>query len=1038
MDIWKWAFNGGKPLDGGSAEKRKIVSLTFAAIMIMPLGGYLSHSPDDSKFDNSTYLDVTIHTVGSISEESSHPGHATHARIEISDRRSLGVGHPFHSVPYARGEETVTLDPNSSPSPNPLDAPFLPNDILVYDDINNQSRPDLESDARGDSYSVFEHYEAGDMDIMLAKSVDGGMSWNAMPLANSSKNESCPSITIDYSTIMGSEMSYVFYENDELEFAWSSDGSSWFVEDFGGGQTWWSSMKCPIAVSKGDLVVVVGQYSQLNATQNKLHIFYTMDGFLNTTSYTFTMANYSHVSQPTVTIIDEDEVFIGMDIHNRADADPAKWWHDSLFTHGILTGNSMTDDWDYWVWGSGMSNTIPTSPSVAAEGHAVVLVQEALDPNVGPPIGPPTNTSWLFCVWTGDIRINMNGTKWNTCNPDQHLFLAFDGTNMNHQKFPTLHWEGSTVNVAWLNGTNINYIYSLDNGANWRGDPATGDPFKVNQPGVGTALEGWHSPAMTFANGRPGVVWHDTRGNGSIYYQRLGTMVIMTFDVGPSIWELWIRKVGDPWHPPPYSYLCLEGTSLEIEVISLYEITNDTRYTFKEWDDGNTSNPRTFICSAANTDYTAIFNVEYWLAMINPGGITVPTSGYQSSGSLVTIEAFSPGAPPSGRYVWLGWMGVGSGGYTGPMNPCTSCVNMNDSITQIALWQLQWEVTLETVPVGLVIEVNGQPYVSPSSHWFNDSDEYTVYAPSPQAGGPGGQYEFSHWSDGGAQQHNVSVMSGTTLIAYFVMINAAPGPPGVSGCELTGTQLEDVTFNWSLSSDDGGGDDDVVSYEIYYGTDYDPGGLGYLLLDTLMAGSTSFVHIGGGHGDNDTYFYRVCAVDGIGQTTCDSQQASKFAKHLNTGMHLLSIPLVPSDTSIRNVLQTVSFERVIYYDAMAGKRHNWRTFDTRKPYSDLKYIDSSMAVWVEVNSDSQLSVAGLVPLQTSIHLVVGWNLVGYPSFINRTVGGALAGATYQNVETYDPTDPPWFLKRLSDTDLMWAGEGYWIHVSSDFDWVLSN
>jgi hypothetical protein len=190
--------------------------------------------------------------------------------------------------------------------------------------------------------------------------------------------------------------------------------------------------------------------------------------------------------------------------------------------------------------------------------------------------------------------------------------------------------------------------------------------------------------------------------------------------------------------------------------------------------------------------------------------------------------------------------------------------------------------------------------------------------------------------------------------------------------------------------------------------------------------------------DNNTYFYMICAVDGIGQIGCNSQQASKFSKHLNSGMQLLSIPLLLSDTRVPTVFQTVDFERVIYYDAMAGKRHNWRTFDTRKPYSDLKHVNNTMAVWVIVNSDSRLTCAGLVPKQTTVHLVVGWNLVGYASFIDNTVGDALVGATYQTVETFDPTDPPWFLKKLSDTDLMFAGEGYWIHVSNPFDWILTN
>lgn len=831
-------------------------------------------------------------------------------------------------------------------------------------------------------------------------------------------------------------MRYVFYEADELEFAWSDDGSTWNIEDFGGGQTWWGRMICPYVVAKGDFVVVVGQYDGQNMSEDKLYIFYTMDRFQNTTGYSLGLSIVDFVSQPRVTIIDDDEVFIGMDIQNRTGPDPGKWWHDSMFTHAILTGDSGTDDWDYWAWGSVLSSTVPTSPTVEAAGYEVVLAQEVLDPSAGPPDTPPSNTSWLFCVWTDDVRLIINGSAWNDCT-DSGPFLAFDNTNTFHQKFPKFYREGTTVHAVWLNGTNVNYRYSPDSGANWFGDPATGDPMKVNEVGLGTAMVAWHSPDFTFANGRPSVVWHDSRGNGSIFFQAFGNVVIMTFDISPRIWDLWIREVGGAWHPPPYSFLCQVGTTLDIEVISYYEIPNDTRYTFKQWDDGNTSNPRTFVCSPET--FMVIFDVEYWLVIINPGGVATPLSGYYPEGAILTIEAFSPPAPPGGRYIWLGWIGIGSGSYTGPMNPCMDCVTMNGTVTQIANWQLQWEVTVDTVPSGFVVEINGQPFVAPHNHWFNDSQSYTIFAPSPQAGGPGSRHEFSHWSDGGAQEHNVSVTSANnTFIAYFIEVNPLPGPPGVSDCQLTGLGLKDVTIYWSLSPDDGAGEDDVASYEIYYGTTYSSNGSGYLLLNMLSPGVTSYVHVGTGHGDSNSYFYRICAVDAIGQKACDPQQASKFSKHLNAGMQLLSIPISLSNTSIPKVLQTMDFERVIYYDAMAGKRHNWRTFDTRKPYKDLEHINHTMAVWIKVNSDSQLSIAGLVPMQTTIHLVVGWNLVGYPSFIDRTVSDALSGATYQNVETFDPTDPPWFLKRLSDTDLMLAGEGYWIHVSNPYYWVLSN
>jgi parallel beta-helix repeat protein len=272
---------------------------------------------------------------------------------------------------------------------------------------------------------------------------------------------------------------------------------------------------------------------------------------------------------------------------------------------------------------------------------------------------------------------------------------------------------------------------------------------------------------------------------------------------------------------------------------------------------------------------------------------------------------------------------------------------------------------------------------------------------------------------------------------YAEIIDGYPNPPRLIDAVLTGSMNEDVELNWELSGDDGSGDDDVTGYNIYRGSSYNPDCVGYSLVATAPSGSASWTDALGGHGDVNTYFYCIGAVDDAAQETLDDQQASKFAKNMATGMVLMSVPVVTSDTLITTVFQTLDYVRVIYYDANSGKRHNWRTFDTRKPYSDVFDIDHTMAVWVEVTADGHFTTAGLVPQSTLIHLGVGWNFVGYPSFIDRTVSDTIT-VFYQTMETFDPMDPPWYLQRLADTDLMTAGEGYWIHVSEEFDWVLVN
>lgn len=264
-----------------------------------------------------------------------------------------------------------------------------------------------------------------------------------------------------------------------------------------------------------------------------------------------------------------------------------------------------------------------------------------------------------------------------------------------------------------------------------------------------------------------------------------------------------------------------------------------------------------------------------------------------------------------------------------------------------------------------------------------------------------------------------------------------PGAPTGFLAVLSGLSSENVTLTWSLSSDDGGGQDSVIGYAIYRGMSYDANATGYNLISSVPSRTSEFIDNLAGEGDTNNYFYRICAIDLNNKTQCARDQVAKFTKHLSKGMVLVSMPLIVQDNSTSTVFQTVSFVRILIYEEKAGKKHNWKVFDKRKPYSKLPSVNYTMAFWVEVTADSYFTIAGTVPRLTTIKLHEGWNFVSYPSFVDRTVSDTLS-THYQTIETFDPTDPPWNLKRLGDSDLMTAGEGYWIHVSQDYDWVITN
>jgi len=92
---------------------------------------------------------------------------------------------------------------------------------------------------------------------------------------------------------------------------------------------------------------------------------------------------------------------------------------------------------------------------------------------------------------------------------------------------------------------------------------------------------------------------------------------------------------------------------------------------------------------------------------------------------------------------------------------------------------------------------------------------------------------------------------------------------------------------------------------------------------------------------------------------------------------------------------------------------------------------------VRTSAPDSWTIAGAIPFTSSVPLQAGWNLVAYASLYPQLVGNAMAGMSYRTVEGFAP-NPPYNLRRLDAGDLMEAGQGYWILVSADAMWTLSN
>jgi hypothetical protein len=263
-----------------------------------------------------------------------------------------------------------------------------------------------------------------------------------------------------------------------------------------------------------------------------------------------------------------------------------------------------------------------------------------------------------------------------------------------------------------------------------------------------------------------------------------------------------------------------------------------------------------------------------------------------------------------------------------------------------------------------------------------------------------------------------------------------PLPPSNVDAILEGGALEHVNVTWTLSLDDGQGDDDITHYSIYQGQSYDRTAESYEYLGSAPAGTGYFVHSLAGSGSPWSFYYAVVANETYGNAIRASNQAAKFTRSLTVGLNLVSSPLILADNSIESVLQTVAYDKVWRYDPVAT--NPWVKVDKTKPYGGGFATSIEQAFWVEVTSISDFTVAGRVPDSVNVNLKAGWNMVSYPSLIPRDIAESLMGIGLIWTEGYIGGPGPYNLRKLVEFDYFSAGYGYWIYATQDAVWSLSN
>jgi uncharacterized protein (TIGR03790 family) len=156
--------------------------------------------------------------------------------------------------------------------------------------------------------------------------------------------------------------------------------------------------------------------------------------------------------------------------------------------------------------------------------------------------------------------------------------------------------------------------------------------------------------------------------------------------------------------------------------------------------------------------------------------------------------------------------------------------------------------------------------------------------------------------------------------------------------------------------------------------------------------------------------------------------------YLRKGRNLISLPFEPFNPNISDVFKDIDgmYDMLRFYDPTDQIDH-WKTFYTFKPtaFSDLGQIDRTKGVWIHLLNATVLKVNGTYFRSTQIDLVAGWNLIGYPSLNDMSVGDVFAGLPLLRIETFAEGADPYLLKPLDTGGYMSPGKGYWVKVGAD-------
>ncbi len=272
-----------------------------------------------------------------------------------------------------------------------------------------------------------------------------------------------------------------------------------------------------------------------------------------------------------------------------------------------------------------------------------------------------------------------------------------------------------------------------------------------------------------------------------------------------------------------------------------------------------------------------------------------------------------------------------------------------------------------------------------------------------------------------------------------------------------GSTTEHNWLNWTLSTDDGVGANDVDHYNIYRAVAASGPWNSGALIGTVAAGIATYTDPGRGEVDGINWWYVVRAQDIWGNLEMNTNAIPE----VGTGLTPYDIDLTGRPA---NSWVFVSFPHAVsgniqdmLNDAVNGdglttwtvaKWYNpqtpldpWKTYRTGSTVNDLTTISNAMGVWlwITANGGDQYLTVGVTgdysAAAVNINLYTGWNIVGYPTATSRTESATLPAAA-DFVAVWQAATP-YITQHAKGASMMSNGHAYWVHVTADCVWTVN-